>query len=86
MPAPLSSAALAKRLLDESDLGEGYTRTPQPPAQHDDMTVIGCPALEKRGSEVAVGCSLDFPHEAKSCARPTSIFRNTAAEPARHNR
>jgi hypothetical protein len=40
--APLSSAALAKRLLDESDLGEGYTRTPQRPAQHDDVTVIGC--------------------------------------------
>ncbi|MGA5879515.1 hypothetical protein ACPC3D_27445 [Streptomyces cellulosae] len=63
--APLSSAALAKRLLDESDLGEGYTRTPQRPAQHDDVTVIGCPALEKLGSEAAVGDSLDFPHKAK---------------------
>ncbi|MGW1283019.1 hypothetical protein ACWD4N_04695, partial [Streptomyces sp. NPDC002586] len=63
--AQLSSAALAKRLLDESDLGEGYTRTPQRPAQHDDVTVTGCPALEKLGSEVAVGGSLDFPHKAK---------------------
>jgi hypothetical protein len=47
---PLSSVALAKRLLDESDLGEGYTRTPQCSAQHDDVTVVGCPALEKLGS------------------------------------
>ncbi|KUN95266.1 hypothetical protein [Streptomyces caeruleatus] len=64
--APLSSAALAKRLLDRSDLGEGYTRTPQRPAQHDDVTVIGCPALEKLGSEAAVGGSFDFPHKAKA--------------------
>ncbi|WP_308117045.1 hypothetical protein [Streptomyces guryensis] len=65
VPAPLSSAALAKRLLGESDLGEGYTRTPQPPAQHDDVSVTGCPALEKLGSEAAVGGSFDFPHKAK---------------------
>ncbi|MFF4799749.1 hypothetical protein ACFY1U_15220 [Streptomyces sp. NPDC001351] len=64
--APLSSAALAKRLLDESDLGEGYTRAPQRPAQHNDVTVLGCPALEKLGSEAAVGGSFDFPHEAKA--------------------
>ncbi|WP_282703404.1 hypothetical protein [Streptomyces sp. CC219B] len=64
--APLSSAALAKRLLDESDLGEGYTRTPQRPARHDDVTVIGCPALEQLGSDAAVGGSLDFPHKAKA--------------------
>lgn len=64
--APLSSTALTKRLLDESDLGEGYTRTPQRPAQHDDMTVTGCPALEKLGSEAAVGGSLDFPQKAKA--------------------
>ncbi|WP_308297289.1 MULTISPECIES: hypothetical protein [unclassified Streptomyces] len=63
--APLSSAALAKRLLDERDLGEGYTRTPQHTARHDDVTVIGCPALEKLGSEAAVGGSLDFPRKAK---------------------
>ncbi|WP_217553026.1 hypothetical protein [Streptomyces sp. GbtcB6] len=65
-PTPLSSTALAKRLLDESDLGEGYARTPQPSEQHDDVTVIGCPALEKLGTEVAVGGSLDFPHKAKA--------------------
>ncbi|MFI8204833.1 hypothetical protein [Streptomyces sp. NPDC085937] len=64
--APLSSAALAKRLLDESDLGEGYNRTPRRPAQHDDVTVIGCPALEKLGSEAAIGGSFDFPHQAKA--------------------
>ncbi|MFB6847941.1 hypothetical protein ACFCXS_24240 [Streptomyces sp. NPDC056373] len=64
--APLSSAVLAKHLLDESDLGEGYTRTPQRTAAHDDVTVIGCPALEKLGSDAAVGGSLDFPHKAKA--------------------
>ncbi|MBT2675982.1 hypothetical protein J7E95_35385 [Streptomyces sp. ISL-14] len=64
--APLSSAALAKRLLDESDLGEGYTRTPQRPAQHDDVTVIGCPKLEKLGADAATGGSLAFPRKAKA--------------------
>lgn len=64
--APLSSAALAKRLLDESDLGEGYTRTPQRPAQHDDVTLTGCPALEKLGSDAAVGSSLNLPPKAKA--------------------
>ncbi|MFE4538260.1 hypothetical protein ACFRKB_24815 [Streptomyces scopuliridis] len=64
--APLSSAALAKWLLDENDLGEGYARTPQRAAQHDDATVIGCPALEKLGSEAAIGGSFDFPHKAKA--------------------
>jgi len=64
--APFSSAALAERLLDESDLGEGYTRAPQHTAQHEDVAVLGCPALEKLGSEAAVGGSFDFPHEAKA--------------------
>lgn len=64
--APLSSAALAKRLLDENDLGEGYTRTPQRAAMRNGVTVIGCPALEKLGSEAAIGGSLDFPNKAKA--------------------
>ncbi|MEH0658413.1 hypothetical protein QA860_11855 [Streptomyces stelliscabiei] len=65
-PAPLSSAALDKRLLDESDLGEDYTRVPQRPAAHDDVTVIGCPALEKLGGDTATGTSLAFPRKAKA--------------------
>ncbi len=65
-PALLSSAALSKRLLDESDLGEGYARKPEEPSRHDDVTVIGCPALEKLGSEAAVGGSLDFSRKAKA--------------------
>ncbi|MFG2489886.1 hypothetical protein ACGFSD_02230 [Streptomyces caniferus] len=64
--APVSSDALAKRLLDENDLGEGYTRTPQRAAPHGDVTVIGCPTLEKLGSEAAVGGGFDFPHKAKA--------------------
>lgn len=64
--ALLSSAELSKRLLDESDLGEGYTRKLQQPKRHDDVAVSGCPALDKLGGDVAVGGSLDFPRKAKA--------------------
>ncbi|MFK4222188.1 hypothetical protein [Streptomyces sp. NPDC019890] len=63
--APLSSAELSKRLLNESDLGEGYTRKPRPAVRHDDVTVIGCPALEKLG-DTATGSSLSFPRKARA--------------------
>ncbi|MGW2858303.1 hypothetical protein [Streptomyces sp. NPDC001205] len=62
---PLSSAALSERLLTEQDLGEGYVRKAQH-AQRDDVTVIGCPALEKLGGDSATGGSLDFPRKAKA--------------------
>lgn len=65
-PAPLSSAALSKRLLDGSDMGKGYTRKPAQPEQHDDVTVTGCAALDKLGGDAAVGGSLDFPRKAKA--------------------
>lgn len=58
--APLSSTALAKLLLDESDLGGDYTLMPQRTAAHDDVTVIGCPALAKLG-DATTGTSLVFP-------------------------
>ncbi|MEK2477109.1 hypothetical protein [Streptomyces noursei] len=64
--APLSSAALGKRLLDEGDLGQGYVRKPEPLKRHDDVTVTGCPALEKLGGDAAVGGGLDFPRKAKA--------------------
>ncbi|KOG17503.1 hypothetical protein ADK35_24040 [Streptomyces viridochromogenes] len=64
-PTPLSSTALAKRLLDENDLGGDYTRTPQRPAAHKDVTVVGCPSLEKLG-DAASGSSLAFPRKAKA--------------------
>ncbi|MEU6148017.1 hypothetical protein ABZ848_47750 [Streptomyces sp. NPDC047081] len=63
---PLSSAELSERLLSEGDLGEGYTRTPQSAVRHDDVTVIGCPALAKLGGDAATGSSLSFPHKAKA--------------------
>ncbi|WP_405889789.1 hypothetical protein OG427_06985 [Streptomyces sp. NBC_00133] len=63
--APLSSAALRERLLNESDLGEGYTLQPARASGHDDVTVIGCPALDKLGGEAAAGGSLDFLNKAK---------------------
>ncbi|WP_411140932.1 hypothetical protein [Streptomyces sp. x-80] len=66
VPASLSSVALSKRLLNVSDLGEGYTLKAQRTAQHDDVTVIGCPALEKLGGDAATGSSLDFPRKAKA--------------------
>ncbi|MFD5133992.1 hypothetical protein [Streptomyces olindensis] len=63
--APLSSAALETMLLDEGDLGTGYRRTPERLAQHDDITVLGCPALDNLGGDAATGGSLDFPRKAK---------------------
>ncbi|MEE1797362.1 hypothetical protein PUR57_01425 [Streptomyces sp. JV176] len=64
--APLSPAALEARLLDEEDLGSGYTRTPERPARHQDVTVLGCPALNELGGDAATGGSLDFPRTAKT--------------------
>ncbi|MEU2133642.1 hypothetical protein [Streptomyces sp. NPDC018352] len=63
--AVLSSAALEKRLLDESDLGSGYLRKPEHPTQHDDVTVIGCPALSELGGDAATGMPA-FPRKAKA--------------------
>ncbi|MFF7543360.1 hypothetical protein ACFZCU_06955 [Streptomyces canus] len=65
-PASLSSAALESRLLDQSDLGSGYVPKPERPAQHDDVTVIGCPALSELGGNAATGGTLSFPHKAKA--------------------
>ncbi|MBC9714459.1 hypothetical protein H9Y04_18015 [Streptomyces sp. TRM66268-LWL] len=62
----LSSTQLNQRLLNESDLGEGYTRKPEPTRRNDDVTVIGCPALEKLGGDTATGSGLDFVHKAKA--------------------
>ncbi|MEV7889456.1 hypothetical protein ACWD3I_45810 [Streptomyces sp. NPDC002817] len=61
----MSSAALAKRLLDEGDLGEGYARKAEQPGRHDDVTVTGCPALDDLGGDAAAGGSLGFPRRAK---------------------
>jgi hypothetical protein len=65
-PASLSSATLKLRLLDQSDLGSGYLPEPERPAQHDDVTVIGCPALSELGGNTATGGTLSFPHKAKA--------------------
>ncbi|MFD5108996.1 hypothetical protein [Streptomyces cinereoruber] len=62
----LSSAALETRLLDESDLGSGYLRKPERPARHDDITVVGCPALSELGGDAATGGTLTFPRKAKA--------------------
>ncbi|MFJ6898204.1 hypothetical protein [Streptomyces hokutonensis] len=63
---PLSSAALAARLLSEQDLGSGYTPKPgNTSSQHNDVTVLGCPELSDLGGDAATGGSLDFPHRAK---------------------
>ncbi|MCX2969427.1 MULTISPECIES: hypothetical protein [Streptomyces] len=64
--APLSLAALEARLLDETDLGDGYTRKPERPSQHDDVTVLDCPALNELGGDAATGGSLDFPRQAEA--------------------
>ncbi|GAA4009513.1 hypothetical protein [Streptomyces plumbiresistens] len=62
--APVSSAQLNQRLLNESDLGDGYTSKPETARRNDDVTVIGCPALEKLGSDAATGSGLDFTRKA----------------------
>ncbi|MFE0929275.1 hypothetical protein ACFW4O_15985 [Streptomyces mutabilis] len=64
--AAFSSAALESRLLDPRDLGSGYLPKPERPAQHDDVTVIGCPALSELGGDAATGGTLTFPHKAKA--------------------
>ncbi|WP_406436021.1 hypothetical protein OHB00_18590 [Streptomyces sp. NBC_00631] len=64
--APLTSAALETRLLDQRDLGSGYLRKPERPSQHDDVTVIGCPALSELGGDAATGATLTFPRKAKT--------------------
>ncbi|MGW4200962.1 hypothetical protein [Streptomyces sp. NPDC004726] len=70
-PAPvLSSEQLRGRLLSAGDLGEGYVPKPQRAARQgagrDDVTVIGCPPLEKLGGEAGASGSLDFPRRAKA--------------------
>jgi hypothetical protein len=62
----VSSAALNQRLLNESDLGEGYTRKPETARRNDDVTVIGCPALEKLGSDAATASGRDFARKTKA--------------------
>ncbi|MGQ4484456.1 hypothetical protein ACN6LM_003755 [Streptomyces sp. SAS_281] len=74
--APLSSDILKTRLLDESDLGSGYARKPERPSQHDDVTVIGCPALSELGGEAATGGTLAFPRKAKV----TFAYADSASE------
>ncbi|MEU6230849.1 hypothetical protein [Streptomyces sp. NPDC047042] len=64
---PLSSAALDARLLSEQDLGSGYSLKPgNSSSRHDDVTVLGCPALNDLGGDAVTGGSLDFPHRAKA--------------------
>ncbi|MEU9761250.1 hypothetical protein AB0D98_16170 [Streptomyces sp. NPDC047987] len=63
---PLSSTQLNQLLLNENDLGTGYTRKPEVPRRSDDVTVIGCPALENLGGATAAGSGLDFARKAKA--------------------
>ncbi|WP_043267147.1 hypothetical protein [Streptomyces sp. CT34] len=62
---PLSSAALSKRLLTVEDLGEGYVRKAERAQHNDDVTVLGCPALDKLGGDAATGGTLNFPRKVK---------------------
>ncbi|AJE81590.1 putative secreted protein [Streptomyces albus] len=78
--APLSSAQLNKRLLNESDLGEGYTRKPETARRNDDVSVIGCPALEKLGGDSATGAGLDFAHKTKASFTYTGSSSSEVSE------
>ncbi|TCR22961.1 hypothetical protein [Streptomyces sp. BK205] len=77
---PLSSTQLNQRLLNESDLGEGYTRKPETPRHNDDVTVIGCPALENLGGDTATGSGLDFAHKAKASFAYTASTSSEVSE------
>ncbi|MFI7094826.1 hypothetical protein [Streptomyces lydicus] len=77
---PLSSTALKTRLLDENDLGSGYARKPERPTQHDDVSVLGCPALNDMGGDAAMGGSLDFPHKAKATFTYTASSNSEVSE------
>jgi hypothetical protein len=61
-----SSAALTERLLAAGDLGSGCTRKLERAEHNDDVTVLGCPALDDLGGDAATGGSLDFPRQAKT--------------------
>ncbi|MFD4577479.1 hypothetical protein ACFWNK_34385 [Streptomyces sp. NPDC058417] len=61
----LSSAALESRLLNQSDLGSRYRPKPQHPARHEDVSVLGCPALNELSGDAATGATLTFPRKAK---------------------
>ncbi|MEV4999118.1 hypothetical protein [Streptomyces niveus] len=65
---PMTSAQLRERLLNVNDLGTGYTRKPDRPSAGDDVTVLGCPALDDLGTDAATGSGggLDFPRRAKA--------------------
>lgn len=76
----MSSTALKTHLLDESDLGSGYARQPERPTQHDDVTVLGCPALNDIGGDAAMGGSLDFPHKAKATFTYTAGSNSEVSE------
>ncbi|MFJ9216565.1 hypothetical protein ACIRJL_10565 [Streptomyces sp. NPDC102383] len=78
--APLTSAALETHLLAPSDLGSGYLRKQERPTQHDDVTVIGCPALSKLGGDAATGGTLTFPHKAKAAFTYGSSSSEVAEE------
>ncbi|MFE5301678.1 hypothetical protein [Streptomyces sp. NPDC056632] len=78
--ALLTSAVLTERLLDESDLGQNYTRKPENGSNRDDVTVIGCPALEELGGDAAAGGSLDFPNSANATFAYTRSTDSEVAE------
>nr|WP_306463930.1 hypothetical protein [Streptomyces sp. WAC04770] len=62
---PLSSAELSHRLLAADELGQGYTHKATTVPPRDDVTVIGCPALEQLGGDAAIGAKLGLPRRAK---------------------
>ncbi|MDL2075795.1 hypothetical protein QNN03_05020 [Streptomyces sp. GXMU-J15] len=78
--ALLSSAQLNQRLLNESDLGADYTRKLEAPRHNDDVTVIGCPALEKLGGDTATGSGLTFARKAKASFTYTGSSTSEVSE------
>ncbi|MCG7207344.1 hypothetical protein [Streptomyces arenae] len=77
---PLSSAQLNQRLLNENDLGEGYTLKAEPARRNDNIAVIGCPALDKLGGATATGAGLDFHRKSKASFTYTGSSSSEVSE------
>ncbi|MER5443998.1 hypothetical protein, partial [Streptomyces sp. NPDC002790] len=56
------------------------TRKPEAPRHNDDVTVIGCPALEKLGGDTAAGTGLDFARKAKVAFTYTASSTSEVSE------
>ncbi|MGY4968370.1 hypothetical protein ACWGCC_03945 [Streptomyces nigrescens] len=75
----LSATQLKRRLLTKDDLGAGYSDAPQQQAEHDDVSLKGCPALEQLSAD-PTGSSLDFRRKATTSFSYNGSSSSTVSE------